>query len=186
MKYYETMVIIHPALEKGHLKDNVVNVQDNIQKYGGDVVSTEIWGKKRLAYYVEKQKYGTFTLFQYSGEKVNLNEFNVDLEHDTNILAYMTIRIEENEIREQKEDLDAQIDGRSKTPVVSENIKKQSDEDKTKPKVEAQSELVDDTKIAELAPIESAEEPEKEDKKIDTETDEGSTDPITTVQEEKE
>ncbi len=120
MKYYETMVIVHPALEKGHLKDNVVNVQDNIQKYGGDVITTEVWGKKRLAYYVEKQKYGTFTLFQYTGEKIKFNDFNVDLEHDTNILAYMTLRIDESGIHEQKEDLDSQIEGRSKVTTNSE------------------------------------------------------------------
>jgi small subunit ribosomal protein S6 len=125
MKYYETMVIIHPALEQGRLKDNIVSFHANINKKGGEVVATEVWGKKRLAYYVDKQKYGTYVLLQFSGEKVNITELNTDMEHNANILAYLTIKIDKDGIREQEHDLDTQIAGRSSaTPKTEESVDK--------------------------------------------------------------
>jgi len=113
MRYYETVVIIHPALEGGMLKDNIIEVQKLVEQKGGELKNTEVWGRKKLAYLIDKQKYGTYTMLQYTGEIIKINEMNVEMEHNPNILAYMTIKIDESEIKEQTSDLDAQIDGQA-------------------------------------------------------------------------
>ena len=68
MNYYETLYIVHPALEAGRLKDLIMGVEDSLKKMGGDLISIELWGKRRLAYFIDKQKYGTYVLIQYNGE----------------------------------------------------------------------------------------------------------------------
>ncbi|MFQ6611199.1 MAG: 30S ribosomal protein S6, partial [Fidelibacterota bacterium] len=123
MRYYETVVIIHPALEGGMLKDNIIEVQKLVEQKGGELKNTEVWGRKKLAYLIDKQKYGTYTMLQYTGEIIKINEMNVEMEHNPNILAYMTIKIDESELKEQTKDLDAQIDGQAS----------QNDEEETKP-----------------------------------------------------
>ena len=115
MNYYETLYIIHPALESGRLKDTILNVQKQIEKNkANQTLCTEVWGKKRLAYLIEKQKYGTYILVQYSGDGKEINELNIEMEQNPNILAYMTVKIIEPEIREQMEDVESQILGNEK------------------------------------------------------------------------
>ena len=88
------------------------------------MVATEVWGKKKLGYFIEKQKYGTYILLQFKSDGMKNNNFNVEMEHNPSILAYMTVKIEEAGIREQTEDLDTQIAGKeaktSRTPRVEE------------------------------------------------------------------
>ena len=54
MNYYETLYIIHPALETGRLKDIIIGVEDSLKKTGGKPLAIELWGKRKLSYYIEK------------------------------------------------------------------------------------------------------------------------------------
>ncbi len=114
MNYYETLYIIHPSLQAGRLKDIILGVEESLKKMGGAPLALELWGKRKLAYFIDKQKYGTYVLVQYNGEGKCTGEFAVELEHNPNILAYLTTCIEKENVMEQTEDLDAQIAGKSR------------------------------------------------------------------------
>ena len=114
MNYYETLYIVHPSLEAGRLKDIILGVEESLKKMGGAPLALELWGKRKLAYFIDKQKYGTYVLVQYNGEGKCTGEFAVELEHNPNILAYLTTCIEKENVMEQTEDLDAQIAGKSR------------------------------------------------------------------------
>ena len=155
MNYYETLYIVHSALEAGRLKDIVLTVEKFLKDNGGEVVATEIWGKKKLGYFIEKQKYGTYILLQFKSDGMKNNNFNVEMEHNHSILAYMTVKIEEAGIREQTEDLDTQIAGKeAKTSRYTPPENKSSEKEKV------------DTPVAETsteeAKVETEETPEAE------------------------
>ena len=114
MNYYETLYIVHPALESGRLKEIIVDVEDSLKKLGGGPLAIELWGKRKLAYFIDKQKYGTYVLVQYSGEGKCTNNFAVELEHNPNILAYLTTNINQDDVIEQEEDLEKQIAGKTR------------------------------------------------------------------------
>ena len=114
MNYYETLYIIHPALEAGRLKDIIMNVEGSLKKMGGDPIAIELWGKRKLSYIIDKQKYGTYVLVQYNGEGKCTNDFAVELEHNPNILAYLTTNINQDEVIAQEEDLETQIAGKTR------------------------------------------------------------------------
>ena len=114
MNYYETLYIIHPALEAGRLKDIIIDVEDSLKKMGGAPLAVELWGKRKLAYFIDKQKYGTYVLVQYNGEGKCTQDFAVELEHNPNILAYLTTNINHEDIIEQEEDLEKQIAGKTR------------------------------------------------------------------------
>ena len=145
MNYYETLYIVHSALEAGRLKDIVLTVEESLKENGGQVVTTEVWGKKKLGYYIDKQKYGTYILIQFKSDGTKNNNFNLQMEHNPSILAYMTVKIEEDGIREQTEDLDSQIAGKeakaSRSATIAEDVKsddaeESKDEPATEEKVE--------------------------------------------------
>ena len=120
MNYYETLYIVHPALDAGRLKDIIVGVEDSLKKMGGDPLAVELWGKRKLAYFIDKQKYGTYVLVQYNGEGKCTSNFAVELEHNPNILAYLTTSIEKEKIIDQEEDLETQIAGKTREAERSE------------------------------------------------------------------
>ena len=114
MKYYETLYIVHPALESGRLKDIILSLEESLTKLGGETLSINVWGKKRLAYLIDKQKYGTYVQLQFTGEGSCISGFGMELEHNPNILSYLTTLIEKSDIVEPENDLDTQIAGQSR------------------------------------------------------------------------
>ena len=114
MNYYETLYIVHPSLESGRLKDIIMDVEGSLKKLGGAPLAIELWGKRKLAYFIDKQKYGTYVLVQYNGEGKCTRDFAVELEHNPNILAYLTTNINQDDIIKQEEDLETQIAGKTR------------------------------------------------------------------------
>ena len=109
MTYYETMYIVHPALESGRLKDLILSVEKSLHDFGGETCAINVWGKKKLAYAINKEKYGMYILFQFKNDGSSNKEFNLGLEHNTNVLAYLTTKIEEDSLLLDLPDLDNQL-----------------------------------------------------------------------------
>ena len=130
MSYYETMYIVHPALEAGRLKDLILSVESTLKDFGGKTHTIETWGKKKLAYPINKEKYGMYVLFQFEADGTNNKEFNTTLDHNTNILAYLTTRIEKDELIEEKKSLDSQLGLLNKDENTSDKKEDNSDNQK--------------------------------------------------------
>ena len=109
MMYYETMYIVHPALEAGRLKDLILSVEKSMENAGGETCAINVWGKKKLAYPINKEKYGMYILFQFKSDGSSNKEFNLGLEHNTNVLAYLTTKIEAEGVLSDLPDLDNQL-----------------------------------------------------------------------------
>jgi small subunit ribosomal protein S6 len=95
MKYYETLYIVKSEFEDDRLDKIQEEVDEYAKKKGGKIVNSYVWGKRRLAYEVDKERYGTFLLLQYGTENTFIDEFNEWFELNKAILAYMTIKLDE-------------------------------------------------------------------------------------------
>ncbi|MDP7464986.1 MAG: 30S ribosomal protein S6 [Candidatus Marinimicrobia bacterium] len=133
MNYYETLYIVHPSLESGRLKDIILSVEENLKKIGGSPLAMELWGKRKLAYFIDKQRYGTYVLLHYNGEGKCTGEFAVELEQNPNILAYLTTSIEKENVLEQAEDLDTQIAGKTRESQRTESSSEPTKTTETEP-----------------------------------------------------
>ena len=133
MNYYETLYIIHPSLESGRLKDIILAVEESLKKIGGSPLAMELWGKRKLAYFIDKQRYGTYVLLHYNGEGKCTGEFAVELEQNPNILAYLTTSIEKENVLEQAEDLDTQIAGKTRESQRTESSSEPTKTTETEP-----------------------------------------------------
>jgi len=130
MNYYETLYIVHPALEAGRLKDIITNIEDSLKKLGGEPLAIELWGKRKLSYFIDKQKYGTYILLQYNGKENCTNNFSVELGHNPNILAYLTTKIDSSDVIEMEEDIDTQIAGKTRDVEKPSDRSNESSDDK--------------------------------------------------------
>jgi small subunit ribosomal protein S6 len=100
VRYYEAIFIVQPNLEHDGLSKLIIETKDMFEKRGGEILYKEVMGKKRLAYPIQKQRFGTYVLFQFQGDGTGNARLNKDLELKENILAHMIVRIDEDEIRE--------------------------------------------------------------------------------------
>lgn len=64
MREYEMVVIIHPDLDENAVNDVIKRISGWITDDGGEVIKTELWGKRELAYLIRKQKQGQYVLMQ--------------------------------------------------------------------------------------------------------------------------
>ncbi|MDP6132989.1 MAG: 30S ribosomal protein S6, partial [Candidatus Marinimicrobia bacterium] len=96
-------------------------------------LAMELWGKRKLAYFIDKQRYGTYVLLHYNGEGKCTGEFAVELEQNPNILAYLTTSIEKENVLEQAEDLDTQIAGKTRESQRTESSSEPTKTTETEP-----------------------------------------------------
>ena len=143
MTYYETMYIAHPALEAGRLKDLILSVEKSMNNLGGTTCAINVWGKKKLAYAINKERYGMYILFQFKNEGASNKEFNLGLEHNANVLAYLTTKIEEKGILSDLPDLDSQL-GLSIVNNDNNKISESTDVDTSKPSDDTPEDLSSD------------------------------------------
>jgi len=106
MNHYETVYIIHPAIQEGRLNDIVSKFRSKIESHKGKFLYIENWGKKKLSYPIDKQKYGTYVMCQYSLDGGFVKDVSQDLELNSNILRYLVTKIEQEEIKEGSNTLD--------------------------------------------------------------------------------
>jgi small subunit ribosomal protein S6 len=62
---------------------------------GATVDKVDKWGKRRLAYRVDKYREGTYVLFQFSGEPAVVKELERRLRVSDVVLKFLTVRIDE-------------------------------------------------------------------------------------------
>ena len=141
MAYYETMYIVHPALEAGRLKDLILSVESTLKDLGGKTHNIEAWGKKKLAYPINKEKYGMYVLLQFEADGSKNKELNTTLDHNTNILAYLTTKIDKEQLLSDIASLDSQLGLTNDNQ--SDNTKSVSDEKPIEQSTEDSTESLD-------------------------------------------
>jgi small subunit ribosomal protein S6 len=94
MKEYELTVLIHPDLE-ADLETPLAKVRDIITTAGGEIVKEDNWGKKKLAYKINRQDFAVYVYFDVklpadAPLKIS-NTFNITEE----VLRYLLVTVDE-------------------------------------------------------------------------------------------
>ena len=82
MRDYEVVFIVHPELEETAFNEVIERVQGWITDAGGSITKVDLWGKRKLAYEIRKQKEGQYALLQTNMQP----EFCADLERNLRLL----------------------------------------------------------------------------------------------------
>ncbi len=80
MRYYETLYIANPNYEHDRLIQLMENVANELNGNKVSIINHYIWSKKRLAYLIQKYKYGTFIILHFEAEKFDfLKDLSCDI-----------------------------------------------------------------------------------------------------------
>ena len=93
MTSYETLFIVHPSLTEEEVKPLIEKVKGVIEE-AGTVTEIEEWGKKRLAYEIEKVRDGYFALITFEAEPSVLDELNHIYRITENLLRGIIVKKE--------------------------------------------------------------------------------------------
>jgi small subunit ribosomal protein S6 len=65
MRKYETIVVFNPSLAEAAVKDEMKKFEKLLDSKKATNVKTDVWGRKQIAYAVDKNSFGTFVCFTY-------------------------------------------------------------------------------------------------------------------------
>ncbi|MFS0725139.1 30S ribosomal protein S6 [Paenibacillus sp. 1P07SE] len=95
MRNYEVMYIIRPEVEQEAVQAIVDKYNGIIENGGGEVTKTDIIGKRRLAYEIEKRiREGIYVLVDFSATPEVVNEMDRVMKIQDEILRFMVVKKE--------------------------------------------------------------------------------------------
>ena len=104
------LFIVHPNYEQDRLDAVISSVQKEITSNGAKILKTDNWGKRKLAYLINKQRYGSYVLMYFEAEPAMIQGLYEWMEIQAQILHQMIIRLEEKpELTEESQNPDSPL-----------------------------------------------------------------------------
>ena len=86
MRHYEVMVILDPSLEERTIAPSLDTFLNVVKKDGGTVEKVDIWGKRRLAYEIDKHPEGIYAVIDLTAEPASVIELDRQLNLNESVL----------------------------------------------------------------------------------------------------
>ena len=94
MNKYELTVVVHAKIEDDVRVATVEKVKEYVARYGGTVTNVDEWGKKRLAYEIQKMKEGFYYFIQFEADATAPAEIERHVRIMENVIRYLCVRQE--------------------------------------------------------------------------------------------
>lgn len=95
MHSYELMYIVHPDLEESAFNELVEIVNGWITESSGQVDNVDLWGKRRLAYPIQKQTEGQYVLMKTQLDATFCSELEHNLGLQEPIMRFLLTAVED-------------------------------------------------------------------------------------------
>ncbi|OGE74457.1 MAG: 30S ribosomal protein S6 [Candidatus Doudnabacteria bacterium RIFCSPLOWO2_02_FULL_42_9] len=103
MPKYELMYILSSAVTDNDVPTIAAEVDKFITDNGGSLLSQEMMGKKKLAYPIKKTRNGFYVLESFNLDGRKLQDLDNKLRSLEHIIRYMTVNVEDQELRAAKD-----------------------------------------------------------------------------------
>ena len=95
MNKYELAVVLSAKLEEEERAAAIEKVQGYITRYNGNITEVDEWGKKKLAYEVQKMSEAYYYFIQFDAEPTVPAEVEQDVRIMDNVLRFLVVRKDE-------------------------------------------------------------------------------------------
>ena len=95
MNKYELALVVNAKIEDDVRTATVEKAKEYITRFGGTVTDVEDWGKKRLAYEVQKMREGFYYFIQFDADATVPAEVEQDVRIMDNVLRFLCVRKDE-------------------------------------------------------------------------------------------
>src|SRR5437588_3418651 len=107
MRRYETVFILRPDQGESQIKESTRRFEEIIGTSGGELVETDEWGLRELAYNINRERRGYYVRLDYVASAAAVNELERNLRLSDNVLRYLSVLVAEEgdagELRKEAE-----------------------------------------------------------------------------------
>lgn len=92
MRHYEVMIILEPSLDERTVAPSLENFLNVIRQSGGTVENLDVWGRRRLAYEIDKHAEGIYAVLDCNATPDTVAELDRQLSLNETILRTKVVR----------------------------------------------------------------------------------------------
>ena len=93
-RQYELMYVVAPTVGEDGVADLHTQVEEIVTAGGGQIDKTDNWGRRRLAYEIDRHNEGTYVLELFSGPGELLRELDRRLRVIDDVLRHLVVRVD--------------------------------------------------------------------------------------------
>ncbi len=93
---YETTVVVRPDISGDVVETTLDRIRETVSQRGGKLVAINHWGKKKLAYEINKHTRGIYVHTHYLGGSDMVAEIERNLRISDNVLRFLTVKLAED------------------------------------------------------------------------------------------
>ena len=128
LKKYELTFIVDAQLEQQKIDELVEHVEKLISGNNGKVIKVDHWGKRRLAYEIERKQYGHYIYFLFESDGSNIKSIEHDLNFNESVLRFLTVKLSKQALKSLR-DLESTEEAESLEPEpVSKDVVEKSED----------------------------------------------------------
>ena len=94
MNKYELAVVVSAKLEDDARAEVIEKVKALVTRFGGNITDVDEWGKKRLAYEIQKMREGYYYFIQFEADAACPAEVERHIRIMDNVLRYLVVKKE--------------------------------------------------------------------------------------------
>ena len=91
LREYETVFILHPSLEDQQVEEEIEGVRKTIEAGSGEILGIERWGRRKLAYEIQKVHEGIYTLIRFRSDVDVFRELERRYRLREDVLRHLTV-----------------------------------------------------------------------------------------------
>ncbi|MGX7591961.1 30S ribosomal protein S6 [Candidatus Karelsulcia muelleri] len=92
MSFYETLIVISPTVSEEE-KQKLISYYENFLRREGRISYQINWGKKKLAYIINKNLFGIYHIFYCKILKSSVKNLEQKLNQDEKVIRFLIIKI---------------------------------------------------------------------------------------------
>ncbi len=104
MTLYESLILTPVTLSTEDHEALIGRYSELIGERKGEVLKTDVWGKRVLAYEINKETEGVYTLIEFNGDGELVKELDRKLRIDESVMRHLVINKEHNVRLQEKAD----------------------------------------------------------------------------------
>ena len=92
MNKYELAVVVSAKIEDDERAQVIEKVKALVERFGGQISDVDEWGKKRLAYEIQKMKEGYYYFIQFESDAETPSEIEQRIRIMDNVIRFLCVR----------------------------------------------------------------------------------------------
>ena len=96
MNSYEQVLIFSPEMTDEQVQQVLSKARSLIEEPHGEFIAQDIWGRRRLAYPIKRNREGLYAVLQFSVDPSNINELETLHRLNSKIIRHITVKVDKS------------------------------------------------------------------------------------------